>query len=349
MSIYKPIFELYRLIPHTESNCLVEVLTIAGSISSVRRTLYDCDERIKIVEQLLNGVAIVLNDVVKLGQPEVFVEFTRLLYRINRNFTFSDLSKSELFLKTLLPLLSQFTCQAFEAFDSNASNGTFYLLAFWQRLSIHANSKGNCDVNVFKFIEPIPQAFVASRMHLCELSSAGETDSPFDDKVSIAQYMENFSGLSRMNKVLLKQTLNEIFDESTKILLSFEPGTQMYLLAELKLIYWTYIVSSCLDVREVAHTYHDEDAPEQTDVELFVKITETSKYNMNRLSSLQGQEIPDNVIQLELALLTAYDKFRITYLNETGRYYSDIQDKLIHRLQLETTDDALWELYVDKM
>ncbi|KAE9548346.1 hypothetical protein FO519_008440 [Halicephalobus sp. NKZ332] len=352
MSIYEPIFEVYRFLPATELNCLKEVLAIGGSIASVRRTLYDSEERSKIISALLNGIAIVLNDVIKLGIPEVFVEFSRFLYRVNRNFTFSDLAKHEIFNSTLLPLLSQFSCQAFKAFDSTASNGIFYLLAFWQRIAIHApapTKENEWSDDIMNSIKAIPAAFVQSRMQLCDLSSVGEADSPFDDAISIAQYMDHFAGLCRIDMMSMRFMLNEIFNQNTSLLSANEPGSQQYLLAELKLIFWTYIVGACLDTKETVRASFDDENPDDFDIDLFVNVTILSKFNLERLQHLGNHEVPDNVIQLEIAILGAYEKFRMAYLNETHRYYQDIQRRLVERMCLEIETEALWELYMEKI
>uniref|UniRef100_A0A914Y285 Uncharacterized protein n=1 Tax=Panagrolaimus superbus TaxID=310955 RepID=A0A914Y285_9BILA len=173
ITVYEPIFELYRLLPVAESNCLKLAIQICSSLASVRRTLFDSEERSKIVASLLDGILIVLGNVEKLGNPEIFIEFSRFLHRMIRNFTFSDLAKHRNFTNEILPLLSQFTMQAFEAFDTTASNGVFYLLAFWQRISIHASLpiKEDDRVNPLDSIKPIPIAFVQSRMKICYLSS----------------------------------------------------------------------------------------------------------------------------------------------------------------------------------
>ena len=84
--------------------------------------------------------------------------------------------------------------------------------------------------------------------------------------------MDHFSGLCRIDLPAMALLLKSIFDENTMILSANEPGTQQYLLAELKLIYWTYIVGACLDNREtVRASFVTEENPEEFDITLFLK------------------------------------------------------------------------------
>ena len=186
-------------------------------------------------------------------------------------------------------------------------------------------------------------------MQLCDLSSVGEADSPFDDPISIAQYMDHFAGLCRIDMVSMRFMLNEIFNQNTSLLTANEPGSQQYLLAELKLIFWTYIVGACLDTKETVRASFDDENPDDFDIDLFVNVTILSKFNLERLQHLGNHEIPDNVIQLEIAILGAYEKFRMAYLNETHRYYQDVQRRLVERMCLEIETEALWELYMEKI
>uniref|UniRef100_A0AC34FQK9 Uncharacterized protein n=1 Tax=Panagrolaimus sp. ES5 TaxID=591445 RepID=A0AC34FQK9_9BILA len=345
ITVYEPIFELYRLLPVTETNSLKLVIQICSSLASVRRTLFDSEERSKIVASLLDGILIVLGN-------EIFIEFSRFLHRLIRNFTFSDLAKHRSFTNEILPLLSQFTIQAFEAFDTTASNGVFYLLAFWQRISIHASLpiKEDDRVNPLDSIKPIPIAFVQSRMKLCYLSSVGECENPFDDPVSILQFMDHFSGLCRVDLNGMALLLKTIFDENTMILSSNEAGSQQYLLAELKLIYWTYICGSCLDNRDtVRSSFTSEENPEEFDIVLFMNVNILSKYNFERMQHFTSNEVPSNVIELEVAILSAFDRFRLTYLNESNRYFNEIQAQLVERMGREPTEFFLWEIFTEKI
>jgi hypothetical protein len=352
ITVYEPVFELYRLLPATEASCLKLTIQICSSLASVRRTLFDSEERQKVVLNLLDGILTVLGNVDKLGNPEIFIEFSRFLHRLIRNFTYSDLAKHKIFTNEILPFLSQFTQQAFQAYDTTASNGIFYLLAFWQRISIHAALpiKEDDRVNPLDSIKPIPIAFVESRMKLCYLSSVGEIENPFDDTVEICQFCDHFSGLCRVDLSSMAVLLNSIFEENTIILSSNDPGTQQYLLAELKLIYWTYIVGACLDNRDtVRSSFTTEENPEEFDIVLFINVHILSKYNFERMQHFTSNEVPANVIELELAVLSAFDRFRLTYLNESNRYFHEIQSQLIQRLGRETSEDALWEIYTEKI
>ena len=67
--MYEPIFELYNLLPTDETPCLKLTIQIFSCLASVRRTLFDSDERTKIVGSLLDGILIVLASVEKLGHP----------------------------------------------------------------------------------------------------------------------------------------------------------------------------------------------------------------------------------------------------------------------------------------
>lgn len=198
-------------------------------------------------------------------------------------------------------------------------------------------------------MKPIPTAFIQSRMRLCHLSSIGEADSPFDDPVSIAQYMDHFAGLCRVDVVPMRYLMGEIFNQNTEILSNSEPGSQQYLLAELKLIFWTYIVGSCIGSVDLIRACFEEENPELYDIDLFANVNILSKFNLERMQHFGTQDIPDNVIQLEVAILTTFDKFRIAYLNETNRNYNEMQRRLVDRLQLERENEALWEIYLQKM
>ena len=60
-------------------------------------------------------------------------------------------------------------------------------------------------------------------------------------------------------------------------------------------------------------------------------------------------DVPSNIIELETAILSAFDRFRLTYLNESNRYFHEIQNQLVERMGRDASEDALWELYTEKM
>uniref|UniRef100_A0A7E4VMZ8 Importin N-terminal domain-containing protein n=1 Tax=Panagrellus redivivus TaxID=6233 RepID=A0A7E4VMZ8_PANRE len=354
LTIYEPVFVLYQLLPATQTDSIVNLLTIIGCLSSVRRTVFDSEERATIIGHLLNGIQIILIDLAKLNVPQIFVEFSRFLFRLIKNFTFTDLARQKQFTNELLPVLSNFTIGAFQAFDTTASNGIFYLLAFWQAISVHAVMpiKNEEIRNPLESIKPIPIAFVESRMRLCDMSLVGEADSPFDDNVSIVQFMDHFSGLCRTDLASMAVVLKELFEENAQTLMSNEPGSQSYLLAELKLVFWTYIVGACLDNRDsVRCSLLSNEDPEEFDITLFVKVSRLATYNTERLKQHGNFDIPQNIIELELAILSAYDRFRVSYLNETHRYYNEIQNEIVKQMGIVVNDDTdpVWELYLEKI
>jgi exportin-7 len=104
-------------------------------LASVRRSLFNNEERQKFLAALVRGISLVLKNGNNLSNLEVYHEFCRLLGRLKANYQLGELTALEEYAEAI-KLIAQFTVQSLSCFQFSP-NSLHYLLGLWQRLTGH--------------------------------------------------------------------------------------------------------------------------------------------------------------------------------------------------------------------
>ena len=104
-NILQLFFDLYQVLPTTLAPTALACLV---QIASVRRSLFNNNERANFLTQLMQGVRFILKNPSSLSDPACYHEFCRLLARLKSNYQLTEIVKVEGYPETI-GLIAKFT------------------------------------------------------------------------------------------------------------------------------------------------------------------------------------------------------------------------------------------------
>ncbi|KAL3083211.1 hypothetical protein niasHS_011013 [Heterodera schachtii] len=337
-SVVKLMFDLYFVLPRDH---VVKIFQTLVQLSSVRRMLFDSNDRQKYLEQIVNGLKRVLESPENLNTADNFHQFCRVISRMKANYQVSELVKCDSF-SELLNSLTKFTLECLSMSHFFTTNSIYYLISFWSKL---AGSLGYARVDVELISLCIPKvctAFIQSRIALCESVVRQGVEDPLDDMGSVKQLMELFTILSRKD---YKQTVKELlarFDESLGILFTQGISEEEQIIARKRLIWLITMMAAGINGKASSNSSELDD--DLYDGEVAARVWKTMQLTNGRLER-QHPSVMD--IQLEFAYIYLMDEFRKAYISDQVMRDSQVYEKLA---ELGITDDSeVLRLYAQKI
>lgn len=337
--IVEVLFALYHLLPSELGKYAISCLV---QVTSVRRSLFNSNERFNFLVKILNGIEGIIIDFDRLSDPDSYHEFSRLLVRFKSNFQLSELCKAPKF-DNWLVLVRDMTIHSFKQFIS--PNSTHYLLMFWQKLVSSSNyCKGTFDKYLDEHAPKIFRSYVQNRLDCVNAVATDASlalEDPLDDLIMIQQQMEHLAHLSRQNfretARFLAETFEKVAHRYTELIqMSEYPETDFQIITG-HLAWLVYVVGATIHGR-IFVTNDNEDPLEGELVSLVMQLSQVSDAQL-RQNRLRCE-------RLELAFLSFFDIYRKCHMCELGG--GRIHKRLVEILNLDN-ESHLFSVYITKI
>lgn len=302
----KMFFDLYHRLPSPLSSlslcCLVQ-------ITSVRRSLFSNNERIKFLTQIVEGIKHILENSQGLSDPDNYHEFCRLLARLKANYQLAELVTVECY-PVAIELIAKFTVQSLQMWQF-APNSVHYILSLWQRMVASVPYvKSNEPHFLGTYAPEVSKAYITSRLESVAVIVREGVEDPLDDLVLIQQQLEQLSIIERCDYKQTCALLVQLFDQTAityqEILSNPNPNTMDIQIQEGQLTWLVYIIGSAISGRMAFSANDDQDL---MDGELVFRVLQLMILTDGRLQQ-SGCE------KLELAIMFFLDQVRKIYISE---------------------------------
>ncbi|GFY49643.1 exportin-7-A [Trichonephila inaurata madagascariensis] len=205
-------FDLYHsLTPSLSSMALLCLVQIA----SVRRTLFNNEERGKYLAQLVSGIKSILENPQKLSDTSNYHEFCRLLARLKTNYQLGELVRVESYPETIR-LIAKFTVTSLQMWQF-APNSIHYLLSLWQRMVASVPYVKASEPHLLETYTPeVTQAFVTSRLEAAAVVIRDGLEDPLEDLGMVQQQLDQMSIIGRCEYEKTCALLVQLFDQTAQ-------------------------------------------------------------------------------------------------------------------------------------
>ncbi|GIY83512.1 hypothetical protein CDAR_221582 [Caerostris darwini] len=311
-------FDLYHCLPPGLSSmallCIVQ-------IASVRRTLFNNEERAKYLAQLVNGIKSILENPQKLSDASNYHEFCRLLARLKTNYQLGELVRVESYPDTI-QLIAKFTVTSLQMWQF-APNSIHYLLSLWQRMVASVPYVKASEPHLLETFTPeVTRAFVTSRLESVAVILRDNLEDPFEDLGMIQQQLDQVSIIGRCEYEKTCALLVQLFDQSAQHyqdIINTAPLPQVDVtIQEGQLTWLVYIIAAAIGGRVAFNTADEYDA---LDGELICRVLQLMNLTDNRIS--QG-----GCEKLELAMIYFFQQFRKIYVGDQIQRTSKVYKRL---------------------
>ncbi|KAF8784840.1 Exportin-7 like protein [Argiope bruennichi] len=322
-------FDLYHSLPPGLSSmallCIVQV-------ASVRRTLFNNEERGKYLSQLVNGIKSILENPQKLSDTNNYHEFCRLLARLKTNYQLGELVRVDSYPDTIR-LIAKFTVTSLQMWQF-APNSIHYLLSLWQRMVASVPYVKASEPHLLETYTPeVTQAFVTSRLESVAVVLRDCLEDPLEDLGMVQQQLDQMSIIGRCEYEKTCALLVQLFDQSAQRyqeLINIVPPSQVDIaIQEGQLTWLVYIIAAAIGGRVSFNTADEYDA---MDGELICRVLQLMNLTDNRIS--QG-----GCEKLELAMIYFFQQFRKIYVGDQIQRTSKVYKRLSEVLGV--SDEAM--------
>ncbi|EDO48742.1 predicted protein, partial [Nematostella vectensis] len=318
-------FNLYASLPPTLSpmalSCLVQ-------LASVRRSLFNNNERAKYLEQLVKGVKQIMEAPQLLSHPNNYHEFCRLLARLKSNYQLGELVKVEGYAE-FIALITNFTVTGCMQMWQFPPNSVHYLLSLWQRMVASMPYVKSTEPHLLETYTPeVTNAYITSRLASVEVVVREGAEDPLDDTGTVQQQLEQLSTIGRCEYEKTCNLLISLFDQAAQRYQELRSNngasTENVSIQEGRLTWLVYIIGSVIGGRVTYSTVDEYDA---LDGELVCRVLQLMNLTDSQLSQ-RGSE------KLELAILSFFEQFRKIYVGDQAQKTSKVYRRLSERLGL---------------
>lgn len=294
-----------------------EALACLVLLASVRRTLFQSQQRLEYIGRLLYFINEIFRTSHGLNDPENYHQFCRLLARVQTNFQLSDLLKTDHY-NDCVQSVAGFTIQSLQHWQW-AANSIHYLLALWERI-ITAMTYVHADKPLFieKYCPQVTEAYIQSRISSVEVIIRDNLENPLDNLDEVLLQMKQFSVISRCDFEKSSSRLIQLFDpvcmSLEQVLAQGTPEPMVFRVLEGQLTWLTLMISAIIGGRRVNSPHEVYDT---YDAELISRVLKVMNLLDARLN--QGQCDSEN---MEFAILNFLHNYRVCFIGETtvGRY-----------------------------
>jgi exportin-7 len=328
-------FDLYAALPPDLScislRCLVQM-------TSVRRSLFNTQERQTFLNNLAQGVKRILNNPQALAQPENYHEFCRLLARLKANYQLGELVKVDNYL-VIVELIAKFTVSSLQSWQFSA-NSIHYLLSLWQRMVASIPYVNATEPHLLDTYAPeITRAYLISRLESVAVILRDGIEDPLDDMGLIGQQLDQMQTIGRCQYEKTVALIVSYFDSTAQSYQeAMQQGSPSVGLQEGQLTWLVYFIGCVIGGRMSFTDGADEDS---LDGELVYRVLQLMNLTDSRLPQGGGCE------RLELAMMSFFEHFRKIYIGDQITK-SKVYKILAERLGIND-ESVLLTIYIRKI
>ncbi|EDQ87045.1 uncharacterized protein MONBRDRAFT_27806 [Monosiga brevicollis MX1] len=337
---------LFQLYMNLEAPLSTHALGILVQMASIRRTIFNQEQRATHLDQLLQGICQIFQTQQGFKDPGNYHEFCRLLARLKTNFQLAELIASKYY-EEIVTGMANFTIVSLTNWQY-APNSLHYVLGLWDRM-IHGIPYLKPDHthqhNLHVFAPRILDAFIQSRMSAVELVLQNQMDDPLEDQPLLETQLKQAAVIARCEYAEGCRMLVERFDAVgttyMQNLTASGPSAPATRLAEGQMTWLVYIIGAVLGARSVSVLHDDQD---QFDGELICRC-------LKLLNALQEQTQARNAPvseQIDIAMINFFQQLRINYIGEHMNRSVRMQACLEQQLGLGD-ETALLNLIIEKI
>lgn len=302
----KLFFDLYQILPPRISSL---ALTCLVQITSIRRSIFSNNERIKFLNCLVAGAVEILKTSHGLSEPNNYHEFCRLLARLKSNYQLGELVVVDNYAEAI-QLIAKFTVQSLQMWQF-APNSIHYLLSLWQRMVTSVPYVKAPEPHYLNTYTPeVVKAYVTSRLESVNAIVRDSLDDPLDDLGMVVQQLEQLSTIERCEYEKTCELIFHWFDQIAakyqKILSVPTPNSIELQIVNSQLTWLVYIIGSCIGGRICSTATEEHDS---LDGDLIIRVLQ--------LMSLTDSQLPQGGFEkMEIAFMNFLEMVRKIYINE---------------------------------
>lgn len=302
----KLFFDLYQILPPRISSL---ALTCLVQITSIRRSIFSNNERIKFLNCLVAGAVEILKTSHGLSESNNYHEFCRLLARLKSNYQLGELVVVENYAEAI-QLIAKFTVQSLQMWQF-APNSIHYLLSLWQRMVTSVPYVKAQEPHYLNSYTPeVVKAYVTSRLESVNAIVRDNLDDPLDDLGMVVQQLEQLSTIERCEYEKTCELILFWFDQTAakyqKILSIPSPSAIELQIVNTQLTWLVYIIGSCIGGRICSTATEEHDS---LDGDLIIRVLQ--------LMSMTDSQLPQGGFEkMEIAFMNFLEMVRKIYINE---------------------------------
>ncbi|CAG8596932.1 14518_t:CDS:10, partial [Funneliformis caledonium] len=321
-------FEAYKRFQPPHSSQVMEVLV---QISSIRRSLFNEEERSKFLHALMQGISEIIIGSIGLSDLNNYHEFCRLLSRFRSTYQWNEITEKSGF-SDWIDFVADFTIKGFNSWQF-VPNSIQYLLAFWSKMYSYAGNTRPGSTNKLDIISSkLTAAYISSKIQSVEQILDGSIDDPLENEDALVDDLEMFSNIARYkydeSQTSIDNLFQPIFNQYKELFTQVNAGivnssyTQFFDTIETKFAWLMYMIGGMIGGRQ---TYISSEEQDLIDGELTCQILQlmnmNEQWNAPRTSG-SGYE------KFELALVYFFQQFRKSYIGESAQRVSKVYSKL---------------------
>ncbi|XP_037091986.1 LOW QUALITY PROTEIN: exportin-7-like [Pollicipes pollicipes] len=313
-------FDLYAALPFSLSSLALSCLV---QIASVRRSLFNNQERAKFLNHLVQGVKNVLLNPQGLTDANNYHEFCRLLARLKSNYQLGELVMVDNY-PEVIRVVAKFTVESLQMWQF-APNSVHYLLSLWQRMVASVPYVKASEPHLLDTYTPeVTKAYITSRLEAAAVVVRDGLEDPLDDLGMVQQQLDQISTIARCEYKKTCRLLVSLFDETAQ---AYQQALNVsnrleIAIKEGQLTRLVYIIGSAVGGRVSFNTNDEHDS---MDGELICRVLQLMNLTDSRLN--QG-----GCEKLELATISFFEQFRKIYVGDqvqkTAKVYSRLSEVL---------------------
>ncbi|ORY07504.1 exportin-7-like protein [Basidiobolus meristosporus CBS 931.73] len=332
-TLVKTLFDCYKYFQPPHSSLVMEILV---QVASIRRSLFNEEERAKFVVLLMDGIRDIINTSQGMDDQSNYHEFCRMLARFRSTYHLNEVSEGYDY-ASWIEAVAGFTVKAFHSWQW-APNSLPYLLSFWSKM---ASSLSIVKSSFLPKLEDttahLAGEFISSRMDSVGpiIESDGIIDDPLDNEEILIDSLEMLTNVARCKYEKSCEALIRIFDFTAS---SYQgaiqsAGNGVYdensiLVAESKLAWLVYLIGSFIGGRTAYQSTEEQDTIDGNLASKVLQLMEINQVWLNQKGESAGNA------KLELAYLHFFYQFRKSYIGEQSYRTPKVYVKLAENFGL---------------
>ncbi|RIB12729.1 armadillo-type protein [Gigaspora rosea] len=346
-SFLQIMFEAYKQFQPPHSSQVMEVLV---QISSIRRSLFNEEERSKFLYSLMKGISEILIGNVGLSDLSNYHEFCRLLSRFRSTYQLSEIAEKSGY-NEWIDLVADFSIKGFNNWQL-VPNSVQYLLTFWSKMLSSTGSSRSGSITKLELIASrLTHTFITSKIESVETvieAPIFSVKDPLENEDALINDLEMFANIARCKydeaNVAITNAFNPVAQQFQALLQQVNTSVvHDYLkildVIETKFAWLVYMIGGLIGGRQTYVSTEDQDL---IDGELTCKV-------VNLLTAVKSWNGPVFILYLnQLAFIYFFQQFRKSYIGENVQKISKVYSKLSDQIGIND-QTMLLDLIVQKI
>nr|CAG8525535.1 5131_t:CDS:10 [Entrophospora candida] len=312
----------------------IQVMEVLVQISSIRRSLFNEEERSKFITALMKGIREILVSSIGLDDLNNYHEFCRLLSRFRSTYQWSEIAEKTEY-SEWIDLVARFSIKGFENWQL-VPNSVQYLLAFWSKMLSSMGSARSLSVNRLELIaSELTYAYVTSKIESVESVIEGVVDDPLENEEALMNDLEMFAVIARCKYTDSKTAITISGISANNLMQELD-------VIETKFAWLVYMIGGLIGGRQTYSSTEDQDI---IDGELTCKVLQLMSANQS-WNAPRGSG--NGCEKLELSFVYFFQQFRKSYIGESSQRISKVYSKLSENLGIND-QNMLLEIIVRKI